>query len=324
MDSPAVPAAVASRAAPAERRWGHAVFRHLFVPGLLALSAASWAFHEQGARFLKASSIALDFTTAVLLVSIVLLWCAEQLYPAHPDWNYRLMAPGDRGWTGFERLGRDVLYLLVITQVTAILIFLTSHQVESTLKSWGFGFGHSHSPWPTSWPFAVRVLLVFLLMELGSYWFHRAAHHTGVLWRFHSTHHFSTELTALKALRTHPLDNVLFYVARYVPLLLLGAGSEEVVTAVYFGATLSLLAHSNIDVTEGVLGLVVNYPRYHQVHHSADLDASRSNYGCHTILWDRVFRTFRRPSEGPLEVGVHPVGTRTLWQELIEPLYRAP
>lgn len=300
------------------------MFRHLFVPVLLALSAASWALHEQGARWLKASFLPLDFTTAVLLVSIVLLWCAEQLYPAHADWNYRLMAPGDRGWTGWERLGRDVLYLLVITQVTAILIFLTSNDVESLLKMWGFGFGLSHALWPTAWPFAVRVLLVFLLMELGSYWFHRAAHHVSVLWRFHSTHHFSTELTALKALRTHPLDNVLFYLARYVPLLLLGVGSDEVVTAVYFGATLSLLAHSNIDVAEGVLGLVVNLPRYHSVHHSADLDASRSNYGCHTILWDRVFGTFRRPVEGPHEVGVHPVGTRTLWQELIEPLYRAP
>lgn len=324
MEPTALPGAAPSDDARAERRWGHGVFRHLFVPAVLALSAASWAFHEEGARFLEASSLWLDFTTVVLLLSIVLLWCAEQVYPAHPDWNYRLMAPGDRGWTGWERLGRDILYLLVITQVTALLIFLTSTEVESTLKSWGFGFGISHSLWPTALPFPLRVLLVFLVMELGSYWLHRAAHRFGVLWRFHSTHHFSTELTALKALRTHPLDNVLFYIARYVPLLLLGAGSQEVVTAVYFGATLSLLAHSNIDVSEGVLGLVVNFPRYHAVHHSADLDKSRSNYGCHTILWDRVFRTFRRPTENTSEVGVHPVGPRTLWQELIEPLYRAP
>lgn len=315
--------ATAAVARPAPR-WGHGVFRHLFVPALLALSAASWAFHDAGARFLKASSIWIDFTTAVLLLSIVLLWCAEQLYPAHPDWNYRLLAPGARGWAGWERLSRDVMYLLFITQVTALLLFLTSHEVESTLKSWGFGLGNPHALWPAAWPFPARVLLVFLLMELGSYWLHRAAHHVGILWRFHSTHHFATELTALKALRTHPLDNVLFYLARYIPLLLLGAGSEEVVTVVYFGSLLSLLAHSNIDVAEGALGLVVNYPRYHAVHHSADLDASRSNYGCHTILWDRVFGTFRRPTEDTSEVGVHPVGKRTLWQELIEPLYRTP
>jgi sterol desaturase/sphingolipid hydroxylase (fatty acid hydroxylase superfamily) len=291
---------------------------------VLALSAASWLFHEEGTRFLKASSSWIDFTSSVLLLSIVLLWCAEQAHPANPEWNYRLLAPGERGWSGWERLGRDLLYLFVVTQVTALLIFLTSSQLESALKSRGFGFGISHSLWPDALPFPLRVLLAFLLMELSSYWLHRAAHCSGFLWRFHSTHHAVTELTALKALRTHPLDNVLFYVARYVPLLLLGAGSEEVVTVVYFGAILSLLAHSNIDVAEGVLGLVVNFPRYHSVHHAADLAASGSNFGCHTILWDRLFGTFRRPAEGSWAVGMQPVGTRTLWQELIAPLYRAP
>ncbi|WP_158502021.1 sterol desaturase family protein [Vitiosangium sp. GDMCC 1.1324] len=324
MEPTALPGATPSCDARPEHRWGHGVFRHLFVPAVLALSAASWAFHEQGARFLKASSIPLDFTSAVLLLSIVLLWCAEQAYPANPDWNYRLLAEGERGWSGWQRLGRDLLYLFVITQVTTLLVFLTSIQVESGLKSRGFGFGISHSLWPDALPFPVRVLLVFLLMELSSYWLHRAAHRFGFLWRFHSTHHAVTELTALKALRTHPLDNVLFYLARYVPLLLLGAGSEEVVTVVYFGAILSLLAHSNIDVAEGVLGLVVNLPHYHSVHHAADLAASQSNFGCHTILWDRLFGTFQRPAEGARPLGMQPVGPRTLWQELIAPLYRAP
>lgn len=308
-----------------EHRWGHGVFRHLFVPTVLALSVVSWVFHAEGTRFLAAASgLRIDFTTCALFLSMVLLWCAEQVYPAHPDWNYQLSAPGDRGWLGWERLGRDVLYLVIVTQVTGILVFLTSTWVESNLKSLGFGFGLSHSLWPRALPFAVRVLLVFLLMELSSYWLHRAAHHSGLLWRFHSTHHVVTELTALKALRTHPLDNVLFYVVRYVPLLLLGAGSEEVVAAVYFGTLLSLLAHSNIDVSEGLLGLVVNFPQYHAVHHAADLTASRSNYGCHTILWDRLFGTFQRPAGEPWVVGVHPVGRRTLWQELVAPLYRVP
>lgn len=307
-----------------EPRWGHGVFRHLFVPAVLALSAASWVFHGEGERRLRAAAFRIDFTSAVLFLSIVLLWCAEAAYPAHPDWNYQLMAPGERGWSGWRRLGRDLVYLFFVTQVTGLLIFLTSSWVQGSLKPWGFGLGMPQSFWPSTLPFAVRVLLAFLLMELASYWLHRAAHHVGLLWRFHSTHHAVTELSALKALRTHPLDNVLFYVARYVPLLLLGAGAEEVAAAVYFGVILSLLAHSNIDVAEGVLGLVVNYPRYHAVHHTADLASSRSNYGCHTILWDRLFGTFRPPAREARVLGFHPVGRRTLWQELIAPLYRAP
>ena len=324
MEPIALPGAVPACEARPEPRWGHGVFRHLFVPAVLALSAASWTFHAEGTRLLKASSLGIDFTTAVLLLSIFLLWCAEQVYPAHLDWNYRLLAEGERGWSGWERLGRDLVYLLFITQLTALLVFLMSTQVESALQSHGFGLGRSRALWPSTWPFPLRVLLVFLVMELFSYWLHRAAHQFGVLWRFHATHHVVTELTALKALRTHPVENVLFYLARYVPLLLLGAGSEEVVTVVYFGAMLSLLAHSNIDVADGLLGLVVNHPQYHAVHHSADLTASRSNFGCHTILWDRVFGTFRQPTPETGALGVHPVGKRTLWQELVTPLYRAP
>ena len=321
---PAAPVALSSSEERPRSRWGQGLFRHLFVPTVLALSVASWMFHEEGARRLKGSSLPLDFTSAMLFLSIVFISCAEQVYPAHPDWNYRLLASGERGWDGWRRLGRHLLYLFVITQVTALVLFLTSTQVESTLKSWGFGFGLTHSLWPTALPFAARVLLVFLLMELSSYGLHRMAHRFGVLWRFHSTHHAVTELTALKALRTHPLDNALFYLARYVPLLLLGVGSDEVVAVVYFGAILSLLAHCNVDVAEGVLGWVINLPHYHAVHHAADLAQSRSNYGCHTILWDRVFGTFRRPAAQPSRLGMKSEGARTLWQELVEPLYRAP
>lgn len=324
MDPSALAFAAPSTDARPAPRWGHGVFRHLFVPAVLALSAASWIFHEEGARRLRASSLRLDFTSSMLFLSMVLLWCAEQAYPAQPDWNYRLLAPGERGWRGWRSLGRDLLYLFVITQVTSFLIFLTSSQVEPGLKSLGFGFGLSHALWPAALPFAARVLLAFGVMELFSYWLHRAAHRFGLMWRFHSTHHVVTESTALKALRTHPLDNVLFYVARYVPLLLLGAGAEEVVAVVYFGALLSLIAHSNIDVSEGVLGWVINFPRYHAVHHAADRAASGSNFGCHTILWDRVFGTFRSPEEPVRTVGVHPLGPRSLYQELIGCLYRAP
>lgn len=319
MEPPALAGAVPSADARPAPRWGHALFRRLFVPGVLALSAASWVFHEQGTRWLHATFPRLDFTSGVLFLVMVLLWCAEQVYPARAEWNYGLLSGEGHGW---RRLGHDLVYLLFITQVTGLLIFLTSSEVEARLKSWGFGLGLPHGPWPTGAPWALRVLLVFLVMELSSYGLHRAAHRFRWLWRFHSTHHVVTELTALKALRTHPVDNVLFYVARYVPVLLLGAGAEEVTAVVYFGAILSLLAHSNLDVREGVLGLVVNFPRYHAVHHSAELEASRSNFGCHTILWDRVFGTFRTPSpEHSGELGVRPVGPRTLGQELLVPFF---
>jgi len=296
------------------------VFRQLFFPVMIALSMTSWVFHEAGALALRQSLFPFDFATVVLLASVVIIWCAEQLYPMHADWNYRLLqAPVTRAAEGWQRFARDLFYLFVVASVGSVLITWLGALIETRLKSQGFGFGIVHL-WPAEAPFAVRVLLAFLLVELFSYWFHRLAHRVRFFWRFHQTHHVVHQLTALKALRTHPIDNALFYVARTVPLMLIGAGSSEVIAVLSFGATLSLLSHANVEVSEGPLGWVVNFPRYHAVHHSAEVARSNSNFGCHTILWDRVFGTFQAQIEaGPMTLGVHPLTKRTLWQELVAP-----
>ena len=274
------------------------MFRHLFFPLMIGSSIVSWVFHDEGVAAVARARLPLDYATAVLLTSIVVLWLAEQLHPRHPEWNYRLLAsPITRAAEGWNRLARDLLYLFVITTLGSLLITWVAEHFEAWLKVNGFGFGSAHL-WPTEAPFAMKVVLAFLLVELFSYWFHRLAHRARFFWRFHQTHHVVTELTSLKALRTHPIDNLFFYFARMVPLLLLGAGSAEAVAVVYFGATLSLLSHANVHVCEGPLGWVVNFPAYHAVHHSADLRESNSNFGCHTILWDRVFSTFRPRIEG--------------------------
>ena len=297
---------------------GHRLFRWAFVPALLTASVVSWLFHAELDRWLTLKHAGLDSTTVVLLISLLAVWIAEQLYPAHPEWNYNVLTEGARG---AARLGRDLVYLFVLAQVTAVLIKLTSDALTPALRAHGFGLGAA-SLWPTRAPFVVRALLVFLITELGSYWVHRAAHRFEPLWRFHSVHHVAEELSGLKSLRLHPVDNVFFYLVRTVPLHLLGAGEDEVLTITYFACTLSILSHANVSVADGGLGLLVNLPQYHQIHHSSDLEESNSNFGCHTVLWDRVFGTLRIAPKGPLVLGVVPLGPRTLWQELAWPFYR--
>jgi sterol desaturase/sphingolipid hydroxylase (fatty acid hydroxylase superfamily) len=285
------------------------IFRHGFVPALLAAVVASFVLRAALERLLLAGSIPVDATSAVVFLVIAGLGVAERFQPANESWKYQLGTV-----PGWAQIFRDIFYLFIITQLSALLIGAAA----LGLRKLGGGFGL----WPSGAPLAVRIVLAFFLVELFSYWFHRACHRVPLLWQFHSTHHVITELTGLKSLRTHPVDNVLFYVARSVPLLLLGAGPVELVAATYFGSILGILAHSNIDVADGFLGAVVNYPRFHTVHHSSALAESNANFGCHTVLWDRIFRTFRREPLAPLLLGVAPVRMRTLWQELIWPFYR--
>jgi sterol desaturase/sphingolipid hydroxylase (fatty acid hydroxylase superfamily) len=292
-------------------RW---VFRHGFVPLLVAACVGSLVYRPELAAWLSSRGVRTDATTAVVLALIVLVSLAEQVFPANPEWNYRLLSRME----GWSQLGRDLAYLFLVAQVSARLATWGGAKVEAGLGGWSL-----RGLWPGAAPFGVKVALAFFAIELASWATHWAAHHVGLLWRFHATHHVITSLTGLKALRTHPVDNLAFAVARAVPLVLLGAGPEEAAAAASLGGMLGILAHANLDVAPGPLGLLVNYPRYHAVHHSADLSECLSNYGCHTVLFDRLFGTFRAGAKAPLVVGVEPVATRSAWQELVGPFYRA-
>lgn len=282
---------------------GLSIFKYLFVPGILSFSLYPWFSSAAG----QPGTMAM-----VLLLTMFFVWLAEQVYPQNPDWNASLLAHGGEG---IKRLGRDFFYLFGITQVTSLLIGTAAPHLHL-----GFG-GWELMLWPRSLPLTGRILLAFIIIEFFSYWYHRAAHRSRWLWQFHSTHHFVTELNGLKAVRTHPIDNLLFYVGRTIPLLLLGAGAEEVAAATYFGGILGIIAHANISVSDRWLGWFFNYPQTHAGHHSADYAESNSNYGCHTVFWDRVFRTLRQPETLP-RVGVKKAGPRSLWQELAWPFYR--
>lgn len=42
------------------------------------------------------------------------------------------------------------------------------------------------------------------------------------------------------------------------------------------------------------------------------------NFGCHTVLWDRVFRTFDDGAQAPGALGVKTDAPRSVWRELYD------
>ncbi len=280
-----------------------------FMPAALAGVLGSWAYQREMGRWLK-----MDGATASLLLLLVAVSVAEKLVPAVDAWNYNLVTSPDSGWS---ELGRDLLYFFGVTQLSVLGVKVAEA---------GLRHGLSGAPvaawWPTQWPAAAKLGLAFLCIEGANYAYHRAAHAVPQLWQFHSTHHAVTRLVGIKALRTHPVDNVAFHLVRTAPLLLLGATAEELSGALYLGGCLGILAHANVDATP-LPGLAwwVNYPRYHAVHHSEDEAEGRTNFGCHTVLFDRLFGTFEAGTPAPPRVGLQG-GGRTAWQELGWPLYR--
>ncbi|MBX7097297.1 MAG: sterol desaturase family protein [Myxococcaceae bacterium] len=289
-----------------------AIFRFAFLPTVLGVSAAAWIWRE---ALVAHFALKVDFGTVALLLTLLAVFVAEQVFPAVPAWNYRLLSGKP---DGIRRLGRDLFYVFIVTQLSALAITLVDRELTSRLAALGLALDRPRL-WPSAAPFAARVALAFFVLELGSYGYHRAAHRVPLLWRFHSTHHVVAELTGAAALRTHPLDNVLFFLARTIPLVVLGAGAEEVSTAGYLCGVLGILAHANVEVSPRLGGLLLNVPAIHALHHAAEVQLGACNYGCHTVLWDRVFGTFRPAPKTPPTLGLSPPGPRSLWQELVAP-----
>ena len=68
-----------------------------------------------------------------------------------------------------------------------------------------------NSFWPHTWPLAAQFVLLAVISEFGSYWYHRFAHKTPWMWRLHAVHHSSPRLHFLNAPRLHPLDKIIAF-----------------------------------------------------------------------------------------------------------------
>jgi sterol desaturase/sphingolipid hydroxylase (fatty acid hydroxylase superfamily) len=133
-----------------------------------------------------------------------------------------------------------------------------------------------------------------LVYEFGHYWYHRAAHRFGWLWRAgHQMHHSAESLDAFGAYWLHPVDAALFtaiQVTVFYPLL--GLSPEAGAAAALWLTFNAFFQHANLR-TPRWLGYFVQRPESHLLHHGRGVHAY--NYA-DLPLWDMVFGTFRNPA----------------------------
>jgi sterol desaturase/sphingolipid hydroxylase (fatty acid hydroxylase superfamily) len=170
-----------------------------------------------------------------------------------------------------------------------------------------------------TWGGALAGILVY---ELVHYWYHRAAHGFGWLWRAaHQMHHSAESLEALGAYYLHPIDTALFTtwsVLVFFPLLGLDPVAAAVASA--FLAFNAVFQHANIR-TPRWLGYVIQRPESHGVHHERGVH--RYNYS-DLPLWDVVFGTFRNPERWEGQTGFYVgassrVGAMLVGRDVSEP-----
>ncbi len=230
--------------------------------------------------YLAHSRASLDSHTLFIIVAFCLIILLELLIPARPEWRKSV---------------RENLALFGFVFVAATAYVAIEMLYEMSIFKWmaDLSTAWQLEIWPSQWPIIAQVLLIFSAFKLVNYWYHRASHRWGWLWKFsgHSAHHAFKKLSGLNAVANHPVEAFFLILPRAIVGFLLGG---EVVGAAFVSLTTvtAILAHSNLNLNSAIVGWFFTTNRYHIHHHSQVISESNTNYGCVCIVWDRLFGTF--------------------------------
>lgn len=207
-------------------------------------------------------------------------------------------------WT-LSNLGCGVLRTLSVATIQGALIAIYASVANMIPWTW------SVAPW--TW------IAGFVAIDLAEYLSHRASHERPLLWAMHAVHHQSPEYNLSLNFRLGvfgPLTGLPFHLL----LALAGMPTAMFVVLLPIQAAGMIFTHTRYPGTLGVLGLVLNAPAWHRVHHSAEQTHRDRNYGAALIVWDRLFGTFtdganvaprwgidgEPPAHSPLEANLSP------------------
>ena len=211
------------------------------------------------------------------------------------------------------RPARTVAYKQVVPRDTvAFLIYIAA--VTPVAGYFTAKCGALQLHWPTArLPLPARVILYLLVADLGSYILHRVMH-TRWVWRIHKWHHAPTYMYWFAGVRATVWQQFLFNLPGVFAIPIVGHAPVWL----YYAITAEVILrndwmHMNVTWRSNWLEWIFVTPRYHHIHHSADLPRHLGNFGSLFSIWDRLFGTRIDPDTvtEPLQFGTgeadHPV-----------------
>jgi sterol desaturase/sphingolipid hydroxylase (fatty acid hydroxylase superfamily) len=150
----------------------------------------------------------------------------------------------------------------------------------------------------SSFPLWAQVVAGLVIYDLTYYWYHRAFHTNPWLWRIHRVHHSSEKLSFTKTFRFNVIE---IFVENVLLLSLLAASGMDVAATGWVVSMTTytlLLKHANIDIRiPRALDWIFVSPATHRIHHSSNLQEFNKNYSGFTMVWDRIFGTYKNGSD---------------------------
>lgn len=162
-------------------------------------------------------------------------------------------------------------------------------------------------------------LVLFVLVDLMYYWFHRASHEINFLWNTaHVVHHQSEDYNLSVALRQSSFGGV-FSMVFYLPLAVMGFSSYAFLTVKGLNLIYQFWIH-----TEAIRKLprwfeyLFNTPSHHRVHHGRNPKYIDRNHAGTLMIWDRLFGTFQAEEETPTYGVTKPINTwNPVWANVL-------
>lgn len=155
-----------------------------------------------------------------------------------------------------------------------------------------------------AWPAPAQLLFFFLLKDFVQWNTHRLLHRMPWLWRFHQVHHSVQQMGFSAHLRYHCFETVIYRIIQFIPLSIIGLSPSDFFLLDAFAIAIGHLNHSNLHITWGPLGYVLNSPAMHIWHHAKNLPSEMMhryggvNFGITLSVWDYLFRTAYVPTDG--------------------------
>jgi sterol desaturase/sphingolipid hydroxylase (fatty acid hydroxylase superfamily) len=194
-----------------------------------------------------------------------------------------------RGQLDRERL-REMAFSLSPLPLN-IVVTLAMTGVWAALYSQAHAFAVANLPVN-----AITMLLALLAVDFSYYWEHRCAHRLPWLWGlYHAIHHSSPDYTIATAYRVSCINQI-FSPAFYLPWILVGFHPLLIVAWQLVAFHYQAWLHTEMIGELGVLDAWFNTPAVHRVHHSSAPEHRDRNLGAITLLWDRLFGSYARPS----------------------------
>jgi sterol desaturase/sphingolipid hydroxylase (fatty acid hydroxylase superfamily) len=217
-----------------------------------------------------------------------------------------LFIPMERLWTLREqkifRMGwqTDLKHFFVSHAGVQLFSFLTLIPVQVAF-GWATRYGFREAV--AAQPGWLQFFEILLVVDLVSYWVHRAFHQVPALWKFHAIHHSSIHMDWLAGSRTHLLDALVNRTLGFLPIFLLGFSAPALYAYLVFVSFHAVYIHANVRHHWPWLRWVLATPEFHHWHHTSDEEGIDKNFAVFLSFIDVAFGTAHQPAYWPARYG---------------------